>query len=482
MSSFFNKLSKSASPQVKASTAYTICSVLQRCLSFITLPIFSRMLTTEEYGLSTVYSSTMALLIIFTSLQLPYGSFATAMTEFEDDRNNYITSINYVCTGLTIIFYIIYIPFHAFWNKYLDIPTLLIVVMGIEMLMTTSLNLWMGKQRFEYKYKGVVLVILSSSILGTIIAIITTYFSNDKGITKVLAYSIVAISVGIVPYVKSMIHLRDGLKLRYIKYALSFNLPLIPYYLSQMIFNQSDRLMINSMCGRSDAAMYGVTYNLAIILTFVINAVNNSYVPWFYGKLKENKFEANKKVSFAISALMAVLLLGVISLAPEIIYVLAGKKYESAVWVVPPVAMSLIFLLYTQFSINVEFFFEEKKAIVFGSILSAVVNIVLNYFFIKEFGFVAAAYTTLLSYILFALCNYISMVKICRKRYIDANIYNTKKLLILAFVFCFIGFGFMALYNMSVVRYCVIAAVLLIGLINIKKIMVVVKEYVSVFR
>lgn len=58
---------------------------------------------------------------------------------------------------------------------------------------------------------------------------------------------------------------------------------------------------------------------------------------------------------------MAVLLLGVISLAPEIIYVLAGKKYESAVWVVPPVAMSLIFLLYTQFSINVEFFFEEKR-------------------------------------------------------------------------------------------------------------------------
>lgn len=295
MSSFFNKLSKSASPQVKASTAYTICSVLQRCLSFITLPIFSRMLTTEEYGLSTVYSSTMALLIIFTSLQLPYGSFATAMTKFKNDRDNYITSINYVCTGLTILFYIIYIPFHAFWNKYLDIPTLLIIVMGIEMLMTTSLNLWMGKQRFEYKYKGVVLVILSSSILGTIIAIITTYFSNDKGITKVLAYSIVAISVGIVPYVKSMIHLRDGLKLRYIKYALSFNLPLIPYYLSQMIFNQSDRLMINSMCGRSDAAMYGVTYNLAIILTFVINAVNNSYVPWFYGKLKENKFEANKK-------------------------------------------------------------------------------------------------------------------------------------------------------------------------------------------
>lgn len=149
------------------------------------------------------------------------------------------------------------------------------IVMGIEMLMTTSLNLWMGKQRFEYKYKGVVLVTLGSSVLGTLIAIIATYYSDDKGTTKILAYSIVAIAIGIVPYAVSMFHAKQWLKLQYVKYALMFNLPLIPYYLSQMIFNQSDRLMINSICGRSDAAMYGVAYNLAIILTFVMNAINN---------------------------------------------------------------------------------------------------------------------------------------------------------------------------------------------------------------
>ena len=49
----------------------------------------------------------------------------------------------------------------------------------------------------------------------------------------------------------------------YWRYALSFNLPLVPYYLSQIIFNQSDRLMINSMTGKGEAAMYGVAYQLA---------------------------------------------------------------------------------------------------------------------------------------------------------------------------------------------------------------------------
>ena len=58
--SLFSKIKDKMLPvEVKASTAYTICSILQRSLSFITLPLFTRLLTTEEYGQSTVYNSWM---------------------------------------------------------------------------------------------------------------------------------------------------------------------------------------------------------------------------------------------------------------------------------------------------------------------------------------------------------------------------------------------------------------------------------------
>ena len=60
---------------------------------------------------------------------------------------------------------------------------------------------------------------------------------------------------------------------------------MIPYYLSQVIFNQSDRLMINSYCGRGDAAIYGVAYSLATILTFVVTAIHSSYTPWILKEL-----------------------------------------------------------------------------------------------------------------------------------------------------------------------------------------------------
>ena len=462
--SYFNRIKKVllGSKEIKASSAYVVCSVLQRCLSFITLPLFTRLLTTDEYGISTVYTSTMAVVIIFTTLNLPYGSFSPAMMKFEKDREGYISAVNTICSVFTVVYFVIYFLFRNFWNGLLDLPTELMVLMGFEMLFNTSIQFWMGKARFEYRYKPFVAVTLLISVVGTACSILAVLLLPNKGVVKVIAHGTVICIIGLVIMVQSFMRGRQPFNKVYWKYALSFNIPLIPYYLSQIIFNQSDRLMINSMTGRSNAAMYGVAYSLAFILTFVLNAINNSYVPWVYRKIKNDELKDNKRVSTIIAVIMAVLLLGVISLAPEIILVMAGKKYTSAVWVVPPVSMSLLLLFYSQLFINVEFYFEEKYKLVGASILAAVVNIVLNYFGIKMFGFVAAGYTTLISYVLFAVCNYLAMKQVCREKGIDGDLYDYKMLVLLFTAFAAVGFVFTALYPFRWVRLGIIAVGLII--------------------
>lgn len=472
----------SGSKEVKASSAYVICSVLQRCLSFITIPIFTRLLTTDEYGISTVYTSTMAVVIIFTTLNLPYGSFSPAMMKFEKDREGYISSVNSICCLFTVIFFIVYFLFKDFWNGLLDLPTELMVLMGFEMLFNTAIQFWMGKARFEYRYKPFVAVTLLISILGTAGSIIAVLLLPNKGVVKVIANGTIICIIGLIIMIQSIAKGRKPFNKEYWKYALSFNIPLIPYYLSQIIFNQSDRLMINFMTGRSDAAIYGVAYSLAFVLTFVLNAINNSYVPWLYRKIKENDLKEIKKISLIIAVIMAVLLLVIIALAPEIILVMAGSQYMSAIWVVPPVAMSLLLLFYAQLFINVEFYFEEKYKLVGASILAAVVNIVLNYFGIKMFGFIAAGYTTLVSYILFAVCNYFAMKKVCKTKGIEEDIYNYLILFIVFALFALVGFGFMALYSLRIIRIALIVILLIIVLIFRKSIFEkirLIKEYIK---
>ncbi|MBR7000575.1 MAG: oligosaccharide flippase family protein [Lachnospiraceae bacterium] len=444
------------SKEVKASTAYVICSVLQKCITIITLPLFTRLLTTEEYGISTVYTSTMAVLIIFTTLNLPYGSFSTAMVKFENDRDGYMSSVITICAMFTMVYYVIYLLFRDFWNGLLDLPTVLMILMGFEMLLNTVIHFWMGKARFEYKYKALVAVSLVITIAGTCCSLLAVIFLPNKGVVKIIGSGIVICLVGSIILILTITKGRKCFNKTYWKYALSFNIPLIPYYLSQVIFNQSDRLMINSMNGRSEAALYGVAYTIAFVLSFVLNAVNNSYVPWVYNEIKERRFQENRKVSVCIALFMAVLLLGIIALAPEIVLIMAGTKYMSAVWVVPPVAMSLLLLFYSQLFINVEFFFEEKHKLVAASILAAGTNIVLNYYGIKMFGFVAAGYTTLISYILFAGCNYLAMKRVCRDKGISEDVYSIRILSIILILFLMTGAGVALLYAYRIIRFGIV--------------------------
>ncbi len=464
------------SEEAKASTAYIICSVLQKSMALITLPIFARLLTKEELGVSTVYSSTLAVAIIFSTLNLPYGSFAPAMMKHEKDRDGYISAVNTICILFTSFYFLVYFIFHSYINNFLDLPTELMILMGFEMLFSTSTLFWMGKARFELKYKPFIIITLLTTVLGTLSSLLAVLLFPNKGIVKVIAHGVVVCMIGLPIMFISMYKGKKCLNKQYWKYALTFNIPLVPYYLSQIIFNQSDRLMINNMIGKGEAAMYGVAYQLAFVLTFILNAINNSFVPWMYKKLKENKLQENKNISIMISIIMAVLILGVIALAPEIIIIMAGEQYLPAVWVVPPVAMSLLLLFYAQLFINVEFYFEEKSKLVGASILAAVVNIVLNYFGIKNFGYIASGYTTLISYILFAICNYIAMKNICRKKSLDSNLYNIKILVVIFLVFVILGFGFAALYSYMYIRYGIIAVCLISVILLNKRIIEIINK------
>ena len=113
---------KGMSVEARASIWYTICGIIIKCMAFITLPIFTRLLTTEEYGLSTIYSSTAAIVIIFVSLQLPYGSLSTAMIKYKHKRDRYLSSVCGICIVLTLIYFMICIIAKKPMETYLDLP------------------------------------------------------------------------------------------------------------------------------------------------------------------------------------------------------------------------------------------------------------------------------------------------------------------------------------------------------------------------
>ncbi len=453
---------------VKASVSYTICSILQKCLSFITIPLFTRLLTTEQYGQLNIYTSWSAIISIFITLQLFGGSFQKAMVKYEDRRDEYISSIQGICIMLSSIFLFLIFLFRNFFEWIFELPLYLIVTMTIEIIATTSIAFWQGKKRYEFKYKSVVFLTLTCSIVSPVISYLLVINTPEKGYARIFGYALVNIIVGLFVFIFNIIKGKKLYNKEFWKYAISFNLPLIIYYLSQMIFNQSDKIMISHIEGTDKAGIYGVAYSLSIILLFVLNAINNSYVPWLYEKIKNNEQQENKEVANIIALIMATLLLAVIWLAPEIIRIIAGEAYKEAIWIVPPVAMSLLLQLYSQFSINIEFYYEQKKHLVYASILSATVNIILNFIFIPVLGYIVAGYTTFISYVLFALCNYIAMIKTLKEKKVENNFYNYKQLLLILFLFVVLGFVALIFYNNFILRFIILFLAVIVAVIKRK--------------
>ena len=123
---------------VKVSSAYVFCTIVQRCLLFLTTPLFTRLLTTEQYGQIVVYTSWQSVLQIFLTLNLAYGSFSNAMLKFEDNRDGYIASVQGICLVLTGLFLLVYLPFAGLWNQLFEMPTWAMILMAVEMIFMTG--------------------------------------------------------------------------------------------------------------------------------------------------------------------------------------------------------------------------------------------------------------------------------------------------------------------------------------------------------
>jgi O-antigen/teichoic acid export membrane protein len=258
--------------------------------------------------------------------------------------------------------------------------------------------------------------------------------------------------------------IKKGKKLiskEYWSFTLKFNIPLIPHYLSQTILNQADRIMINNMCSTAQAGIYGLAYNAGMLMNILTSAINSAFIPWMYRQLKEKKEKSIGEKANYILLILAILVVCMMLFAPELVRILGSKDYYEAVYIVPPVAGSVFFIFLFSLFANVELFYEKNIWVMAGSFIAAIINLILNYFFIKKFGYLAAGYTTLVSYVIISVVHYIFMKAICRKMKAEGNIYDMRMILPLSIFMVVVSCTVPLLYGMWVIRYAVILLVAL---------------------
>lgn len=465
----------SVSIVAKATLWFVVCSVLQKGIAVITTPIFTRLMSPEQYGQFSIYTSWLSIFTIITTLRLNGAVFNKGMSKFKDDRDTYTSTMQFVTLLMAVIVFCVYLIFHKQINKLTELPTFIMIAIFVELLVTPAIDFWTVRKRYEYEYKSVVFRTLLMATLNAGVGIGAVLLSGEKGYARILSCIIVNFFFGVVLFIYNMNRSRVLFKKEYAVFALSFNLPLLLHYFSQYVLEQSDRIMVQKMVGMAAVGIYSVSYNIALLMRIVTTSINNAITPWQYECLEKKIYKRLDNTMFLIFVLVAGCSFLLSCFAPEIMKILANEKYYEGIYVIPPVAMGLFFsFMYTTFA-NVEFYFDKNKFSMYISCAGAILNVLLNYIGIRYFGYLAAAYTTLICYVFFAIGHYIYMIRSVKISIGSADIFNTKRLVLLSLGEVIFGSIIIIFYNMIIIRYMIVLAIVLVVYLNRERIINVLK-------
>lgn len=446
-------------PAAKSAVAFTISSLFIKGVAFITTPIFTRIMTTDQYGVLTVYNSWNSILEVFALLGLTSaGVFNTGLNDYRECRDKFISAILILCNVQTVAIFLVILGLKLIIGYDFILPINLLIIMFIQFIFNPAQIFWITRQRYEYKYKLATIISISSSILSQIVAVFCVkniYVYNSVEI-KLWSSGLSFLVFSIPIYFTLLKRGRCLFDKQIWKEILIFAIPLIPHYLAQHVMSSADRIMISEMVSNTDAAIYSLASTVSLIATVIWGAINASITPYIYDKLNSKKYKNIDSTVVQILLGYAIVCVGVSLVAPEVIKILGTKEYSKGIYAIPPIAATAFLCAMYNIYATIEFYHKKSFYITIATIVSCAVNVVLNYCFIPTFGFIAASYTTLFSYIVLILMHYYGYKKSQKE-----SVYNDKMMFFITVV-TLVGCEVCNLiYINNVIRYAIIAVILM---------------------
>lgn len=439
---------------IKASFWYLVSNMVLKGLGFFTIPIFSRMLSKAEYGYYNNFTAWLSILTIVATLTLS-TSLIRARFDFKEDLNCYVTS-NLVLGSLSVLIFFI-----IFWLNRNLVETIFaldfkyIIIMFLSILFLPAYNMFQQLQRFDYKYKIVVALTLSASVGSILLSLVLMKYMDNGLEARIIGSQLPFFVISFVLYGYFLLKSRK-VKLKYWKYSLLICLPFLVHLLSGNVLTSVDRTMITGMCGAESTALYGMAYNIAMVVAVLWDSLNSAYAPWLAEQLDSKNYEGIRKYSYSYILFFCVCLIGVMLIAPETLYILGGKPYVDAKYVIPPVMLGYLFMFLYSMYANVEQFEKKTTGMAVATVMAALMNLGLNYIFIPRYGYLAAAYTTLAGYLFLFIFHYVLVRKMGFH-----TIYDTRFILLISLASTVAALLILVVYQFDFIRYIVLSLYIL---------------------
>jgi O-antigen/teichoic acid export membrane protein len=393
---------------IKHGGIYLIASALTKGITLLTIPIFTRYLTVEEYGIVSLLTVFQSILISVFS----YGQIAVikrSYFEYRKEKKDFKLFYSTVVFGTlfsNIVLSIIILTFgkslFSYIFKGINFNRYALYVIGSAVLIVfynLCLKLYETKDE-SIKY---LLLEISNFILNIGLSLILILIFQRGSLGRIQAIFISSI----IMFFVNMLLNSENLTLKWNKKiyidTLKFGIPFIPHYIANFILNMSDRMFLNVVFSTEIVAIYTVGYQIGQIVDLVASSIVIAWSTIFMDMA--NSDHDNKKdiarLSFYFFAGIVVISYILSIFSREIVVIISNDKYLEAYKVIPIVALGYIFKTIYYITTQQLIHIGRIKSLPISTIVAAILNIILNYFFIDllKLGMIGAAIATNISFL-----------------------------------------------------------------------------------
>lgn len=386
----------------KATIYYMLSSALAKAVGILTTPIFTRILTGEEYGRYTFYMSWLGLCTTVCTSFISQAVIYRGLEKFKAEKDEFIFSSFVPGIGFSAIFCALLFAFRRLFDLNGDIVVLLTIQIFCDIIVGFCQTL----RRYSYDYRGLSLTNAVSVISTPILAAILIFGAKAGYQGRIFALLLVSLMIAS-PHLSRILHIG---KVKFNKeiaiYISKRSFPLLPHAASVAVGAEIDKLMITAMLGAEALAKYSVAHTLGLGLGFAVSALASALYPWVIRKLSAGKDETVEPIFSAIVSGLGASAMTVALLVPEIFMFLAPPEYADARLATIPLLLSTLPSFASSFITLAIVHSEHSGYTSVSAIAQVAASLLLNFILIPRLGFIGSALSLLISNLVTLFINF----------------------------------------------------------------------------
>lgn len=384
---------------------YLIANLATRALAFISIPLYTRLLTPNDYGIVSIYLGVVAILssVIALSADRSVSRYYFDQKSAEDFKR-FVGTSSILATVFFIINSILIIVFAEEFGKltnlntntvYLLIPMSLINVVGLTF-----------EQIYGPLKKSKIIAIssLTRVYIGFAISILLILLFKENKFYGQIIGQIIAGGLMIIYWgVKIRPYFKIAFDKSYLKYIFTYSIPLIPYALSGVIIEQFGKVAIGNSQSISTAGYYSLALTVGSLVSIAISVTHQAWNPYFMQYMNEKNYLQLDKDFIRIFKVTTVVAFSIATFGGEIGLLLAKREFLGSMYLIPVFTIGYVFYQLSYAYLRNFGYSRSTHYMTITVLISGISNVLLNVILIKPLGELGAAISFALSYIIMAI-------------------------------------------------------------------------------